>query len=51
MDATVVISAIDQPGKIIEIIICGKNLYYKIEYWWQGEVKTVSLYESELREK
>ena len=34
-----------QPATVIEIKMDGNNLFYRVEYWWNGEVKTI--YQSE----
>ena len=39
----VVINAIDQPGKIIGIIIEGLNVVYDVQYWWEGKINEVKL--------
>jgi hypothetical protein len=33
---------------VIEIKIDGNNFYYGIEYWYNGEIKTVHLNENEI---
>jgi hypothetical protein len=35
-------------GTVIEIKIDGNNFYYGIEYWYNGEIKTVHLNENEI---
>ena len=39
---------IDQPGRITKIIQDGKNLFYEVSYWWEGQLRFVSLDEEEL---
>jgi len=35
-------------GEVIQIRIDGNNTYYKIEYWFNGEIKNVELYEHQI---
>jgi hypothetical protein len=46
---TVTITAINQPGSICKIQIDGKNLYYEVSYWWEGQLRFVMLEEDELK--
>jgi hypothetical protein len=43
------IIAINQDARIIEIGLCGKNLYYTLDYWCNCEIKTVKQSEDEIR--
>jgi hypothetical protein len=49
MDQVVIIKEINQVGQICKIIQDGKNLFYEVCYWWEGQLKFVSLYERELK--
>ncbi len=42
------ITEIETPGRIINIALKGKNLWYFIEYWLNGELKSVELNEEEI---
>jgi hypothetical protein len=45
----VIIKALDYKGRIIEISISDfDNKFYKINYWWSGELRTVCLKEDEI---
>lgn len=39
---------IAQPAMVIEIKYDGVHLIYNLEYWWNGEIKSVWLFEREL---
>jgi hypothetical protein len=43
------ISQLDMLGTVIEIQLQGLNLYYRIEYWANCEIKSVFLREEELK--
>lgn len=45
---TVSIPDIETTGKVTEIQIIGHNVYYKIEYWFNGDRKSVYLDSSEI---
>ena len=38
------------PATIVEILFTGNNLLYKVEYWWEGVIHTISQNEWELAE-
>jgi len=39
---------IAQPAIVLEIKYDGARVIYNLEYWWNGEIKSVWLYEREL---
>jgi hypothetical protein len=39
---------IAQPAKIINIQFSGLRVQYQLEYWWNGEIKVVWLFENEV---
>lgn len=39
---------INQPATVLGIQFDGIGVSYRLEYWWNGEIKTVWLYEREL---
>lgn len=49
IDQVVYIKAIDCPGQVCKIIQDGRNLFYEVSYWWEGQLKFVSLSEGEIR--
>ena len=44
----VCIVEISQPAKIINIQFSGLRVQYQLEYWWNGEIKVVWLFENEV---
>ena len=38
----------DLVGRIIQVIIDGEGIIYRIAYWYNGECKTVNLWEDEI---
>ena len=44
----VTIKEIEQPARIVSIIIEGKNVLYKVEYFWNGELKVLCQDENQL---
>lgn len=47
---SVIISEIGLVARIVQIIQDGNNLYYKCQYWMEGKIFSVDLYEDELEE-
>lgn len=45
----VIIIDIDQPAKVVKIILDGNNFYFECCYWWEGQLKFVNLDETEIR--
>lgn len=41
------IISLDVEGRITEVCI-NSDIYYKVEYWWNGEIKVVNLFEDEI---
>lgn len=39
---------IDQPGRVSKIEQDWKNLWYEVQYWWEGQLKFVKLSEEEI---
>lgn len=39
---------IDVPATVLKIQFDGLGVIYQLEYWWNGEIKSVWLYEREL---
>ena len=39
---------IDQPATVLKIQFEGIGVLYQLDYWWNGEIKSVWLYEREL---
>ena len=39
---------IKQPATVINIQYSGVRVQYQLEYWWNGEIKTVWLFENEV---
>lgn len=44
----VCITEIDAPATILKIQYEGVAVLYNLDYWWNGEIKNVWLYEREL---
>ena len=42
------IKEIDAPATVEEIRFDGLRINYLLEYWWEGNIKSVVLYENEL---
>jgi hypothetical protein len=38
----------NHPATIVEIKLDGKNLYYRVEYWWNGKPENIYQFEWEL---
>lgn len=49
IDQRVLIVPIEQQGTVVEIKYDGVRLAYNVEYWWNGEIKGVWLYERDLK--
>lgn len=47
----VVIIAINQPGKVINVIVDGLNIIYLVQYWWEGKINEIKLDSEDLRDK
>lgn len=47
----VVIIAINQPGKVINVIVDGLNIIYLVQYWWEGKINEIKLDAEDLRDK
>lgn len=45
---SVVISEIGLVSRVVQIIQDGNNLFYKCQYWMEGKIFSVDLYEDEL---
>ncbi len=45
---TVIISQLEIPGRVLKIQWDGLLVSYEIEYWFEGNIKVVYLYEDEL---
>lgn len=44
----VIITALGHPAIVIEVGYDGVGVWYELEYWWDGLIRTVYLYEDEL---
>lgn len=44
----VLIKELDVPATVSAILYFGLAVIYEVEYWWEGEIKKVQLYEYEL---
>lgn len=45
---TVHINEIDADARVLLIRYDGLGIIYELEYWWEGVMKSVNLYEDEL---
>jgi hypothetical protein len=45
----IIIKALDCPGRVSKIVLDGKNLFYEVQYWFEGQLKFVTLDEDEIR--
>lgn len=43
------INEIDHRGRITEIKISGHDIYFVVEYWWEGHIRIVQLLSDEMR--
>jgi len=43
------IDVIDVPARVLSVKWDGIGIVYELEYWWEGNIKTVYLYEDELK--
>lgn len=44
----VMIPDISQSARVSKIIQDGKNLFYEVSYWWEGQLRFVTLDEDEI---
>lgn len=45
------IAEIAIPATIVQIKYDGLSIFYNVEYWWNGDIKSVWLFERELTEE
>lgn len=42
------IDALNITGRIMEIKISGHDIYFTVEYWWEGSIRVVQLLSDEM---
>jgi hypothetical protein len=47
----VIINGITQSGRVVKIILDGKNTWYNVQYWWEGRLNFVDLADDEMTSK